>query len=359
MKFTRFFILKALTNREETSNPNNPFEVFKEVIISHPNIDFTLTLILSLLMLITKYNDDINYLYSNSINIYILTTINVVTLLYYFALEYLDHITHTTPGKNLLSIGSNNVRNSVPNVENIQESQSNSTMRIPFQIINPFNLFSLGNPKKIQLPMIIYRNWHLFKTILHLFKIISTILTYFISFIFCMIYSEHKFRIDKEKYLLLHLLLLDFYEFYSGFRVCYFLIKILINIFLMPIYISAIILGYIEDRFNEKLNKLVNTKFYSGRSSIKNPNGRVSEMEEYCSICLNSFQLQEMVSTLPCSRRHTFHTVCLEKWFLTTVTCPLCRSDFHTSMDFLVNGGVVRNNSQDNNRPFELQQNLL
>lgn len=358
MKFTRFFILKALTNREETSNQNNPFEAFKEVIISHPNIDFTLTLILSILMLITKYNDDINYTYSNSINIYILTTINAVILLYYFALEYLDQITHNIPGKVLLSAGSNGVRNSVQNIENNQEAQP-STIKIPFKILNPFNLFSIGNRKKIQLPMIIYKNWHLFKTVLHLFKIISTIFTYFISFIFCLIYSEHKYRIDKEKYLLIHLLLIDFYEFYSGFRVCYFLIKILINIFLMPIYISAIVLGYIEDKFNVKLNNLVNTKFYTGRSSIKNPNGRVSEMEEYCSICLNSFQLQELVSTLPCSRRHTFHTICLEKWFLTTVTCPLCRSDFHTSMDFLINGGVVRDNNPENNRPFELQQNLL
>jgi hypothetical protein len=382
MKFTRIFILRALNVRENNisnvSNNPNPIEVLKEIIISHPNIDLTLALILSVLLLLTKYNDDINFLYANSLNIYFITTLNVLTLFYYFCVDYLDQVTtnsinvnyinengsiqnsNSSSRENLINNGNqeggggveenifdNSNRHNNPNNNNNNVSQLEA-------VLSFFN--SYHNKKKIKIPPIIFNNWHIFKCILHNFKVFLSLVTYFLSLLFCMIYGEQKNKMEKEKYLLIHLLVLDFYEFYSGFRVCYFLIKILINIFLLPIYISSIFLGRVEDNFNDKLNKMINTKYYTGRTSIKSPpNGRVSEMEEYCSICLNSFQIDEMVSTLPCSRRHTFHTLCLEKWFLTTVTCPLCRSDFHNSIN-LFDRDVVEPREL---RLVELNQNLL
>jgi hypothetical protein len=324
MKFTRIFLLKALCSREDRSNTDNPFQIFKDLIISHPNIDLALTLILSFLLLITKYTTDIDYIYSHGLNVYFITTSNFISLSYYFILDTLDKYSS---------------KKMIKNTSIIQENSNSNTD----------HLISSGNTN-FQLPLIVFDNWHLIKTSLHFVKILITILSYFLSLYFCVLFSGHKNVIDKEKYLLMHLLILEFYEFYSGFRVCYFLIKFLINIFLLPVYISSLILGFYEDRFNENLNKLVNTKLYTGRTSIKSPpNGRVSELEEYCSICLNSFKIDEFVSSLPCSRRHTFHTNCLEKWFLTTVTCPLCRSDFQDS--------IAISNELRESRPFE--QNLI
>ena len=70
----------------------------------------------------------------------------------------------------------------------------------------------------------------------------KTICVVFLSLIFCMIYSGQKLQMNKEKYFLMHLLILDFYQFYSGFRVCYFLVKIMINALLIPIYVSSVFL---------------------------------------------------------------------------------------------------------------------
>jgi hypothetical protein len=349
MKFTRIFILKALTTRDKISDNQNPFEVLKELIICHPNIDFTISLLLSIILFLTNFNYDIKYVYSNSINIYLINTLNFTILMFYFILEYIDVITYTGTTKNT-NIGNN--LNDASNSNNI--SSQVYTSSIPFQSINPIYIFSFGYPNKIKIPDVLHQNYHLFKASLYLLKIIFSIFTYFLALLFCVLYSEHKTKLDKNINSQLHLFALDFYDFYSGFRLCYFLIKLLTNIFLVPVYLSAIILAIVEDRFNYKLNNLVNTKHYAGRTSIKNiTSGRASDLEEYCSICLNPFQLEELVSTLPCSRRHTFHTSCLEKWFLTTVTCPLCRSDFQTSVDFIINP------NHREVRPFDLEQNLL
>lgn len=43
--------------------------------------------------------------------------------------------------------------------------------------------------------------------------------------------------------------------------------------------------------------------------------------EEKCSICYDQFD--GTLTTLPCS--HCFHRSCIEKWFYTSATCPLCR----------------------------------
>lgn len=44
--------------------------------------------------------------------------------------------------------------------------------------------------------------------------------------------------------------------------------------------------------------------------------------EDYCSICLSTEQLQDY-EKLICG--HQFHHVCIQKWFFSKVTCPICR----------------------------------
>lgn len=358
MKFTRMFLLKSLISRVKPNqtdiNNQNPIVVIKEIIVSHPHIDLVITLILSLLLLFTKYNDDINFIYTNSLNFYFITIVLTILLLQYFFLDYLDELKYIQNGK---MIHRNSNRHSLNNInqemnenfsnnnlnenrENNNDSNNNNSFFrfIYFQKIHSIFYNNLG-AGTIKLPYIFFNNWHTFKSLLQVFKIFITLSTFSLSLIFCLLFADQKNKMYREQYYYIHLVILDFYEFYSGFRICYFFIKIIINLMLLPVYLSCIILGIIEDKFNERLNKLINTKIYSGRSSLKTPpNGRISELEQTCSICLNNFEMEELISTLPCSRRHTFHTACLQEWFINSVKCPLCRSDFNNSIELFVNG---------------------
>ncbi|PIA43564.1 hypothetical protein AQUCO_01900155v1 [Aquilegia coerulea] len=52
----------------------------------------------------------------------------------------------------------------------------------------------------------------------------------------------------------------------------------------------------------------------------------VEEQESIdCSVCLSEFEEKESVKVIPyCG--HLFHTVCIDTWLLSNVSCPLCRS---------------------------------
>ena len=83
MKFTRLFILKSLNikndaNVQNGANEASAAEVFKEIIISHPNMDFTMNLILSIVLLLTKFNDDLNFIQMNGVNVYLIAILKYV-----------------------------------------------------------------------------------------------------------------------------------------------------------------------------------------------------------------------------------------------------------------------------------------
>lgn len=44
-----------------------------------------------------------------------------------------------------------------------------------------------------------------------------------------------------------------------------------------------------------------------------------------CAICLNTFELGEMIISLPCDRKHSFHGNCIRQWLLRQNSCPLCQ----------------------------------
>jgi len=50
------------------------------------------------------------------------------------------------------------------------------------------------------------------------------------------------------------------------------------------------------------------------------------DVENECSICLESFKVKEIVRTLSCS--HIFHVECIEDWEKRQKNCPYCREEF-------------------------------
>eukprot|EP01038_Epipyxis_sp_PR26KG_P004381 gene4381-6196_t len=44
-----------------------------------------------------------------------------------------------------------------------------------------------------------------------------------------------------------------------------------------------------------------------------------------CSICLGSFDMGEMLISLPCDNKHSFHAGCIRQWLQRQNSCPLCQ----------------------------------
>ncbi|KAI3465813.1 hypothetical protein Pfo_022476 [Paulownia fortunei] len=60
---------------------------------------------------------------------------------------------------------------------------------------------------------------------------------------------------------------------------------------------------------------------------FKQTNGASNEMGSMeCSVCLSILEDGEMARTLP-NCKHTFHADCIDKWFGSNSTCPICRTE--------------------------------
>jgi hypothetical protein len=44
-----------------------------------------------------------------------------------------------------------------------------------------------------------------------------------------------------------------------------------------------------------------------------------------CCICLGCFELGEMLTCLPCDKKHSFHAGCIRSWLERQNSCPLCQ----------------------------------
>ncbi|KAL1283480.1 RING finger protein [Trichinella pseudospiralis] len=49
----------------------------------------------------------------------------------------------------------------------------------------------------------------------------------------------------------------------------------------------------------------------------------VNENQLSCVICLNNFEIRQLLRELPCS--HCYHSKCVDKWLRSNRTCPICR----------------------------------
>ena len=224
--------------------------------------------------------------------------------------------------------------------------------------------------KKNSLYKIIIKYPHTISSIFHLIKNISFLLSFGLSFAFWILYSSLRPELRNYSFNIINIFLGECLELYALFRLCFFFIKIILNFVLSPLYISAIYLGYYEDKFNVKLNDLIKTRFYTGKQCLISRNSinkvKESEIDDSCAICLSIYMNGDVISTLPCSKRHSFHTYCLEEWFHTNVCCPLCRCDFSSEIGiYLPNQQNANNNANGNNQnnedgfEFIIPNNLL
>eukprot|EP00831_Metopus_contortus_P048459 TRINITY_DN39530_c0_g1_i3.p2 TRINITY_DN39530_c0_g1~~TRINITY_DN39530_c0_g1_i3.p2 ORF type:complete len:129 (+),score=4.90 TRINITY_DN39530_c0_g1_i3:108-494(+) len=73
----------------------------------------------------------------------------------------------------------------------------------------------------------------------------------------------------------------------------------------------------IVDEVGEIINRLVEEKYRSSR---------YKEFLEECPICCLEFKNDELVTLLPCDKRHYFHQHCIKHWLSKNNSCPLCSS---------------------------------
>jgi hypothetical protein len=58
------------------------------------------------------------------------------------------------------------------------------------------------------------------------------------------------------------------------------------------------------------------TFVYTAKDEVNNPD---------CCICLTAFERGEMLISLPCHHRHSFHAACVRQWLTRQNSCPLCQ----------------------------------
>jgi hypothetical protein len=98
-------------------------------------------------------------------------------------------------------------------------------------------------------------------------------------------------------------------------------LSILIRVLVALLYF----LSFIEDSDRTVLRKKAGlsnfdldrmpTFVYTSKDEVEN---------DECSICLTSFELGEMLISLPCHQRHSFHGSCIREWLSRQNVCPLC-----------------------------------
>lgn len=54
-----------------------------------------------------------------------------------------------------------------------------------------------------------------------------------------------------------------------------------------------------------------------------------AECESTCTICQHDYAPEEQVCKLPC--KHLFHTDCIDRWFTSSKTCPVCMCEVEKS----------------------------
>ena len=72
-----------------------------------------------------------------------------------------------------------------------------------------------------------------------------------------------------------------------------------------------------------------------------------------CSICNTQFKINDIIRKINMCN-HFFHYECVDKWFQSKSTCPICRININENTSISLNSDESKNNNQIN-----LQENIL
>ena len=221
-------------------------------------------------------------------------------------------------------------------------------------------LYIIDNQNELSLYLIIIKYPHTLGSFIHLVKFLLFAFTFGLSFTFWILYIPYKLQLGQYSFNVINIFIGEFLSLYCLFRLCYFFIKFIVSFLFSPAYFSCLYLGYYEDKINEKLNELINTRIYTDESCLVSRDSmnkfQKDETITSCSICLENYVKGDVISTLPCSKRHTFHSYCLEEWFLSNILCPLCRYDFTKEFGMLF---PDNNNQEENDDENNFLQNII
>lgn len=81
---------------------------------------------------------------------------------------------------------------------------------------------------------------------------------------------------------------------------------------------------------------------------------KVKELLE-CSICKHDYEVGEKVKSLPCE--HLYHTECIDTWFKTNNSCPICRFELEIEEEEPNNGNNENQENDTNNHENEDDDN--
>ena len=214
---------------------------------------------------------------------------------------------------------------------------------------------------KFSLYKVIIKYPHTLCSTIHFIKFLLFMFSFGFSFFFWVLYVPNKMQLNKYSFNVINIFIGECFSLYCLFRLCYFLLKFIVSFIISPIYFSSLYLGYYEDKMNEKLNELINTRIYIDENSLISRDSfnkfKKDEILTSCSICLENYIKGDVISTLPCSKRHTFHSYCLEEWFFSNILCPLCRYDFSKEFGMLFAENNNNNNNNNNNQDVNNDEN--
>ncbi|KAF7270979.1 hypothetical protein GWI33_016091 [Rhynchophorus ferrugineus] len=88
-----------------------------------------------------------------------------------------------------------------------------------------------------------------------------------------------------------------------------------------------LLLTFVRPRLGLNSNQINQITSYKYRRSID----RTKDSQTSCTICLNSFQRDQILKALPCT--HQYHSKCIDKWLSNHTTCPVCRCDLSATLN--------------------------
>ncbi|CAB3403262.1 unnamed protein product [Caenorhabditis bovis] len=102
-------------------------------------------------------------------------------------------------------------------------------------------------------------------------------------------------------------------------------------IILMVISLAWLVFYYVQRfRYAHAKDRLQRRLFNAARKALariptKSIRSGDEELQTDCAVCLDPYQLHDIVRTLPC--RHAYHKSCIDPWLLEHRTCPMCKAD--------------------------------